>query len=225
MTALQAPKHSPSPRRPEERATRWGLREVRLPQRTMASVPFVLSLGVLLALGMVGLLLLNTALQEQAFAVRDQQKVATQLGYRLSALETEVTEARSTTRLAIEAGKLGMVPNPYPVYLPLPGGDVIGDPTAINGSELPDVRYRTPEELAKIAKARDEAMAKAAAEQKKAAAEAKAKAAEAKKAAEEAKKKAAEAKKAAEQKKADAAKAKAKADAAKAKAKKNGTGR
>ncbi len=209
MTALLAPKPSPSERRPEERAPRWSLREVRLPERRVGNVSFILGLGVFLALGMVGLLLLNTALQEQAFAVRDQQRTATQLGYRLASLETEVTEARSSTRLAIAATKLGMVPNPYPVYLPLPGGRIVGDPTAMTGNEVPDVRYRTPEQLAAIAKAREEAMAR--------------QAEEAKQKAEEAKQKAEEAKKAAAKKKADA-EAKKKAAAKKA-AKKNGSGR
>ncbi len=208
MTALLAPKPNPGQRRSEQRAPRESLREVRRPQRTVASIPFILGLGVLLALGMVGLLLLNTALQEQAFAVRDQQKVATQLGYRMAALETEVTQARSSEGLAVAASKLGMVPNPYPAYLQLPSGEIIGKPTAMTGQEVPDVRYRTPEELAKIAKAREEAIAKAAAEAKQKAAEAKQKAAE---------KKAADEKKAAEAKK-KAAEAKKKAEAAKKKA-------
>ncbi|MFT3969279.1 MAG: hypothetical protein QM695_03120 [Micropruina sp.] len=218
MTALLAPKPQPGRRAPEQPSSRESLREVRRPQRTMASIPFVLSLGVLLVLGMVGLLLLNTSLQEQAFAVRDQQKAATQLGYRMAALETEVTQARSSAGLAAAAAKLGMVPNPYPAYLKLPGGQIVGDPTAMTGHEVPDVRYRTPDELAAIAKAREEAAAKQAAEVKK-------KAAEAKK--EEAAKKAAEAKKkAAEKKAAEAAKKKAadkKADAAKKKT--NGSSR
>ena len=209
MTALQTPKRTPEGGGSQERTSRWSLREVRLPQRTMGGVPFILSLGVLLAVGMVGLLLLNTALQEQAFAVRDQQKVATQLGYQVAALETEVTEARSSARLAIAATKLGMVPNPYPAYLSLPDGGVTGDPTRMTGGELPDVRYRTPEELARIAKEREEAMARAKAEAEERKAEAAKKKAEAaaKKAEEAAKKKAEEArKKAAEKKKADAAK-------------------
>ncbi len=222
MTALLAPK-----RNSEDSGPRWSLREVRLPQRTMASVPFILSLGVLLALGMVGLLLLNTALQEQAFAVRDQQKVATQLGYRVAALETEVTEARSSTRLAIEATELGMVPNPYPAYLTLPGGDIIGNPTRMTGNEVPDVRYRTPEELAAIAKQREEALARAKAE-----AEAKKAEEEARRAEEAAAKKAAAEKAAAEkraaEKKAAEKKAAEKKAAEKKKAeesKKKGSGR
>ena len=202
MTALQAPRRSP-----DQRPRRWGLRQVPIPQRRMASVPFILTVAVFLAVGMVGLLLLNTALQEQGFAVRDQQTAANQLGYRVAALEAEVTQARSSTRLAIEAGKLGMVPNPYPVYLSLPAGQVIGDPTKMTGYELPDVRYRTPEELAAIAKARAKAEAKrvadlkAAEEARQKAAKAKAEAAAKKKADAKAKAEAAAKKKAAEEKK------------------------
>ena len=202
MTALQAPR-----RAPDQRPRRWGLRQVPIPQRRMASVPFILTLAVCLAVGMVGLLLLNTALQEQGFAVRDQQTAANQLGYRVAALEAEVTQARSSTRLAIKAGKLGMVPNPYPVYLSLPAGQVIGDPTKMTGYELPDVRYRTPEELAAIAKARAKAETKrvadlkAAEEARQKAAKAKAEAAAKKKADAKAKAEAAARKKAAEEKK------------------------
>lgn len=210
MTALEAPRSSP-----ERRPRRWGLTQVPIPERRMANVPFVLSLGVFLALGMVGLLLLNTALQEQGFAVQNQQRTADQLGYRVAALESDVTEARSSTRLAVEATKLGMVPNPYPVYLSLPSGVVIGDPTKISGYEVPDVRFRTPEELVvlatKAADAEVKRLADLAAKQA-AAAEAKAKAAEAKaKAAEERKQAAAEA---AAKKKAEEAAAKKKAEAA-----------
>lgn len=212
MTALEAPR-----RNPEQRPRRWGLTPVPIPQRRMANVPFVLVLGVFLALGMVGLLLLNTVLQEQGFAVQQRQRAADQLGYRVASLESDITEARSSTRLAVEATKLGMVPNPYPVYLRLPAGTVIGDPTRINGFELPDVRYRTPEQLAALAKKAAAAEAKRVADLK-AAAAAKKKAAEEKAKAEAlAKKKAAEQKKAQAAKKAEAKKkadAKAKADAA-----------
>ncbi|HOQ53413.1 MAG TPA: hypothetical protein PLF56_07350 [Micropruina sp.] len=224
MTALEAPRRSP-----EEKPRRWGLTQVPIPERRMANLPFVLTLAVFLTLGMVGLLLLNTALQEQGFAVQNQQKAADQLGYRVAELESEITEARSSTRLAEEATKLGMVPNPYPVYLSLPAGTVIGDPTRISGYELPDVRYRTPEQLAALTKQAADTEAKRLAEvaaRQKAAAEAKKKAAE-----EKAKAEAAAKKKADETKKAEAAaKKKAdeqqKAEAAKKKTgKKNGTDR
>ena len=219
MTALEAPRSSP-----ERRPRRWGLTQVPIPERRMANVPFVLSLGVFLALGMVGLLLLNTALQEQGFAVQNRQKEAAQLGYRVAELQSQVTEARSSTRLAVEATKLGMVPNPYPVYLTLPNGQVIGNPTTTSGYEIPDVRYRTPEELAALAQKAADAEAKRVADlaaKAKAAQEAKAKAAEEKKKAEAAAKAKA---KAEAKKKADEAKKKAQ-EAAKKTGKKNGTDR
>lgn len=209
MTALEAPRRNPEQQRPR----RWGLAQVPIPQRRMAGVPFILTLGVFLALGMVGLLLLNTSLQDQSFTVQAKQKEANLLGYRVAALESEVTEARSSTRLAIEATKLGMIPNPYPVYLSLPAGQVVGDPTRLSGSELPDVRYRTPEQLAALTaqKAAAEKQRVADLKAKKAAAEKKKKEeAAAKKAAEEQQKKEAAAKKKAEaEKKAAAAKKKA----------------
>ena len=209
MTALLAPK-----RKSDDRPPGRGLRQVPIPQRRIGNVGFVIALAAFLALGMVGLLLLNTALQEQGFAVNDRQREATRLGYRVAALESEVTEARSSTRLAVEASKLGMVPNPYPVYLRLPDGRISGDPTALTGNELPDVRYRTPEQLEALAKKQAEAeerrkaeLAAQAKERKERAEEARRKAAEAKAAKEKAaKEKAERAKQEAAEKKAAAKK-------------------
>lgn len=213
MTALLAPK-----RKSDDRPPKRGLRQVPIPQRRIGNVGFVIALAAFLALGMVGLLLLNTALQEQGFAVNDRQREATRLGYRVAALESEVTEARSSTRLAVEANKLGMVPNPYPVYLRLPDGSISGDPTALTGRELPDVRYRSPEQLEALAKKQTEAEARRKAEL---AAEAK----ERKQRAEEARRQAAEAKAAkekAQQEKAEQAKQEAAKKKAAAKKKESG---
>lgn len=192
MTALLAPKNTNGGRKP------WAsLRAVAAPDRRLSSLPFILMVALFMAFGMVGLLVLNTSLQDQAFEVRKQQRIASELGYQLAALEAQATDARSATQLAIRASGLGMRPNPYPIYLTLPDGRIVGDPTAVTGGELPEVRYRTPEQLQAEAEARAKAKAEAEAKAK-AEAEAKAKA--------EAEKKA----------KADAEKkAKAKADAAK----------
>ncbi|MBK8460354.1 MAG: hypothetical protein WAS07_10025 [Micropruina sp.] len=187
MTALEAPQVLSA-------GSRQGgarLRPVTRRQQTVAVVPFVSSLALLFVVGMVGLLLLNTTLQDQAFVVRAQQRQATELGYRLADLEAQVTEARSSTELAIRATELGLRPNPYPGYLMLPDGTVVGEPSRVTGAELPEVLYRSPEQLQAEARARVRAAeerrlaARAQAEAKaKAAAEAKAQAAA--KAAEEA---------------------------------------
>jgi hypothetical protein len=176
----------------------------------MATIPFVMVIALVLAVGMVGLLVLTTALQDQTFVVQSRQREAERLSDQLAALRAEVADARSVAHLAVAAQELGMRPNPYGAQLQLPDGTVVGTAAAVTGGEIPGLRYLTPEQ----AQAQLEALAKAEAERKaKLKAEAKAKA--------EAKKKAeAEAKQKAEEKK----KAKAKAEAeAKAKDKKKGT--
>lgn len=204
MTALLAP---PPGRQTRERPQ---LRPVTRPRRRMSTVPFVLVVTVVLALGMVALLVLTTALQDQAFGVQRTQREANALAIRLSALQSEVAAARSVQSLAVSAQHLGMRPNPYEAQIRLPDGAVLGKPHVVFGGEVPTVRYLTPEQAAAQVRALDRAEA-----------ERKAKVIAAAKARAEARKAEAKAKataKAEAAKKAEA-KAKAKADAAAAKAK------
>lgn len=209
MTALLAPRPSrKAPQRPQ-------LRPVPRPRRRMSTVPFVLVVALVLAGGMVGLLVLTTALQDQAFAVQAKQHEASLLATRLAGLQAQAADARSVHSLAVAAQELGMRPNPYGAQLRLGDGKVIGRANPVLGGEVPGVRYLTPEQAAAQVKALD----KAEAERK---AKAKAKAAAERKAKAEAERKAkaeAEAKVKAE------AEAKAKAEAeAKAKAERKGRG-
>jgi len=43
---------------------------------------------------------------------------------------------------------LGMRPNPYPAFLELPSGKVIGKPTPVQGDEVPAFIVKTPAEVA-----------------------------------------------------------------------------
>jgi colicin import membrane protein len=175
----------------------------------MATIPFVMVIALVLAVGMVCLLVLTTALQDQTFVVQSRQREAERLSDQLAALQAEIADARSVTHLAVAAQELGMRPNPYGAQLQLPDGTVVGTATAVTGGEIPGLRYLTPEQ----AEAQLQALAKAEAERTaKLKAEAKAKA-EAKKQA-EAKKKA-EAKAKAEKKAKAEAEKKAKAEAEK----------
>lgn len=183
MSAQIAPRPGAPSRRPP-------LREV--PKRTgrISTVPFVLVVALVLGMGMVGMLVLTTALQDQAFAVQSRQHEANVLASQVSQLQAEVADARSVKSLAIAAAKLGMRPNPYAVPLRLSDGKVLGSARPVYGNEIPGVRYLTPEqaqaqvtaldnaEKARIAKAKAEREKKkeAAAAKKKAEAEAKAKA-------------------------------------------------
>lgn len=201
MTALLAPK-------PEGRTPAAPLRPVPPPRRQMRTVGFVVVVAAVLGLGMVGVLLLTTALQEQAFQVQARQREATALANELSDLESQVTQARSVHHLGVAARRLGMRPNPYPAQLRMPDGKVTGEPRRVVGGEVPSVRYVDEEQAAKELQARHEAEAK-----RKAEAEEKKRLAAEKKAAEEA----AKAEKKAKQ---EAAKKKAAEEAAQKPAKK-----
>ncbi len=142
----------------------------------MSTVPFVAVVAVVLALGMVGLLVLTTALQEQAFGVQRTQREANTLAIRLSALQDQVATARSIQSLSVAAQHIGMRPNPYGAQLRISDGVVIGNARVVLGGEVPTVRYLTPEQAQAQVRALDRAEAERKAKAKAAREEAKAKA-------------------------------------------------
>ncbi len=168
-------------------------RAVARPTTRLSRAPFLLVLIGVFGLGMAGLLMLNTTLQNQAFSSRALDRQASELAYTQAALQSQINVLSAPPELARRASALGMRPNPYPALLELPSGKVIGEPQRVSGNEVPSMVIKTPAEVA-AAKAAAQAKAEAAA------AKARAKAAAEKKAAERkaADKKAAE-KKAAEQ--------------------------
>jgi len=133
-------------------------------------------------MGMVGLLMLNTTLQSQAFQSRTLNRQATELAYAQADLENQLDALAAPQELARRASALGMRPNPFPAFLVLPSGKVVGEPIPVSGDELPALIVKTPaqlaaEQAAKIARAEAKAAAKAA-KKEAAAAEAERKAAE-----------------------------------------------
>lgn len=117
-----------------------------LPTRTprMASLPFGLFMVALFAGGAVGLLFFITTLQNQSFEVRQAQREATELGYRVSDLEAQLYAAQAPRELARRATELGMVPNPYGVFIDLETGTVVGEATPVSGGEIPSLRVLPP---------------------------------------------------------------------------------
>lgn len=100
--------------------------------------PSTVVVALLLAVGVVGLLLLNTALQRRAFELSTLNERADALEVQVSELTLRTDRLESTQSLALRASELGMVPNPSPVFLQLSDGRVIGDPVAAApGSTLP----------------------------------------------------------------------------------------
>ena len=121
-------------------------------------------------LGMAGLLMLNTTLQNQAFQTRSLNRQATELAYVQADLENRLDLQAAPAEIARRASFAGMRPNPHPAFLVLPEGRIIGEPTPVNGREMPSLVVKSPEQLA-AEQARKTARAKAAADAKKAAEE------------------------------------------------------
>jgi hypothetical protein len=90
-------------------------------------LPFAAFVLAVLGLGLVGLLVLNTTLQHQAFRARSLEHRADGLAVRRQALELEVDALRSPDLVARAAHGLGMVPNHSPAFLFLANGTVRGD--------------------------------------------------------------------------------------------------
>jgi hypothetical protein len=157
----------------EARPARGRLRMVPPAPARLARFPFILVLIGVFAVGMAGLLLLNTTLQNQAFQARRLDREATALAYQQAALESQIEQFGGAAELARRASALGMRPNTQPAFLILPGGKVVGDARRVTGGEAPDLIVKTPAELAA-----ERAAAQAKREAKAAAAAAKAKAAE-----------------------------------------------
>jgi hypothetical protein len=130
------PGHRPEPgRRPA--SGRPPLTLVRSRPAPPARAPFVLLVASILSLGLVTLLLLNTALSQGSFVLTDLQQQAAALAAREQALAQEVALKESPGRLAESAAQLGMVPNPNPVFLRLSDGTVLGEPRRATAAPTP----------------------------------------------------------------------------------------
>jgi hypothetical protein len=160
-------------RRNDAARTRRPLHAVAEPASRLARLPFLLVLIGIFGVGMAGLLMLNTTLQNQAFESRTLNRQATELAYAQADLENQLDALAAPQELARQASALGMRPNPYPAFLVLPNGKVVGKPTPVEGKEVPALIVKTPAQLvaAQAAKrARAEAKAAQAAKREAAAA-------------------------------------------------------
>jgi type IV secretory pathway VirB10-like protein len=177
MSALWAPITG---RREDTAPTRRSLHAVAEPAARLARFPFLLVLIGIFGIGMGGLLMLNTTLQSQACESRTLNRQATELAYAQADLENQLDALATPQELARRASALGMRPNPFPAFLVLPSGKVVGKPTPVAGSEVPALIVKTPAQVAAeqaAKRARAEAKAAAKAKREAAAAEARKKAA------------------------------------------------
>jgi hypothetical protein len=145
--------------------TRPRLRPVPAGSGGLARRPFAVVLIALFGLGMTGLLMLNTTLQNQAFEARALSRHATELAHLQADLETQLDQVAAPQELARRASLLDMRPNPKPAFLVLPSGKVIGKPTPVTGREMTELLPRSDAELAGEQAAADARRASQVAEQ------------------------------------------------------------
>ncbi|MEU0051100.1 septum formation initiator family protein [Streptomyces sp. NPDC006309] len=93
-----------------------------------ARTPFVLLVVLLLGGGLIGLLVLNSALSEGSFKLADLQKQTKNLTDEEQSLQRDIDAYSSPDALQRRARELGMVPGGDPAFLG-PGGTVRGVPS------------------------------------------------------------------------------------------------
>jgi hypothetical protein len=113
-----------------------------------ARTPFVLLVVLLLGGGLIGLLVLNSALSEGSFRLDDLQRDTKSLTDEEQALQRDVDTYSAPDALQRRAHELGMVPGGDPAFLN-PDGSVKGVPgTAAQQSSARTPVVRPPEVLA-----------------------------------------------------------------------------
>ena len=92
-------------------------------------IPFALLVLAVLGVGLVALLLLNTALDRGAFEIQAAQKRQSDLTDQQQELQLQLNALSAPGPLASQAAALGMVPNPQPAFLNPGSGAVLGSPS------------------------------------------------------------------------------------------------
>jgi hypothetical protein len=118
---------------------RVGVRALNRPDTTMprlrvvtgaplrhGGAAFGIVCAVLLAAGLLGLLVLNTALAQGSFTLQKLQATSDQLTDSQGALNQSLDAAKSPASLAMRATSMGMVPADSAAFLRLSDGKVIG---------------------------------------------------------------------------------------------------
>lgn len=115
------------------------LRLVPQSRARAARTPFVVVVVALLTTGLLGLLVLNTVLAQDAFRAHSLTSQGRVLAEREQVLQREVEALRTPRSLAARAAELGMVPAGPPAFLLLPEGRVLGAELPAVAPELPPV--------------------------------------------------------------------------------------
>ena len=137
MSAISPPISRRSSRTPPRTTTRRSVRAAQAsheiakvaPRRRVTPVRagvFGVFVGVILLLGLIALLVINTSLAQGAFRVSELTKQATELTQQRQALEKQLAEQQMPAVLEQRARAMGMIPHSVPVFLRLSDGAILG---------------------------------------------------------------------------------------------------
>ncbi|GAA4580539.1 hypothetical protein GCM10023176_60220 [Micromonospora coerulea] len=115
-------------------ATAPRLRVAPPPPVSVPRAPFVGLILVLVVGGVLGILLVNTKINENAFRLEKLQQQQAKLDVDQQQLEKEIAEQKAPGNLTANARKLGLVESDDPAYIRLPDGKMIGVPHPAEGT-------------------------------------------------------------------------------------------
>lgn len=137
-SAALRPQESPEADRSAKPAVDEGRGGARLrvappPPVSVPRAPFVALILVLVVGGVLGILVINTKINENSFRLGKLQQEQAALDLREQQLEKQIADAEAPGSLAAQARKLGLVDSGPPAFIRLPDGRVIGVPRPAGG--------------------------------------------------------------------------------------------
>ncbi|MEV0426747.1 hypothetical protein [Micromonospora sp. NPDC050495] len=137
--AREFPTQGSAALRPAERTRPAGAPAPRLrvappPPVRVPRAPFVGLILVLVVGGVLGILAVNTKINENAFKLEKLQQQQAKLDVDQQQLEKEIADQKAPGNLTANARKLGLVESDDPAYIRLPDGKTIGIPHPAEGA-------------------------------------------------------------------------------------------
>ena len=131
-TAAVAPKRVGQPG-PVDRPTLPRLRVAPPAPVSVPRAPFIAMMLVVVIAGVVGILVLNTKINENAFRLDALQRNQQTLDRTEDGYNRQLANFESPSNLAAAARRLGLVPADSPAFIKLPDGKVLGVPRPASG--------------------------------------------------------------------------------------------
>jgi hypothetical protein len=101
---------------------------------SLPKAPFLVLMAALVVIGVVGVLVLHTKINEGAFRLSDLRATQASLDQQEQQLEQQLADLSSPGNLRAAATRLGLIPAGDPAYIYLPDGRVVGVPQPARSS-------------------------------------------------------------------------------------------